>query len=36
MKIETALNGQQAILKIEQKSYDFVFLDLHMPVLYGY
>ncbi len=43
MQIETAMNGQLAIDKIrpnrmglEAKTYDFIFMDLLMPVLDGF
>ncbi len=45
--IETAMNGEEAIDRImdvpcskamdgSQKKFDFIFLDLHMPVLDGF
>ena len=46
MEVHTALNGQLALKKILEKkknneignkhTYDFIFLDLQMPVLDGY
>ena len=34
-EITTALNGQEAIEQLEQKSFDLVLMDIHMPVMDG-
>ncbi len=31
-----AENGQEAIQKVQQRSYDMIFMDLHMPIIDGY
>jgi len=36
LNLDTALNGQEALIKIEKKQYDVVLMDLLMPVLDGY
>ena len=35
-KIDTALNGEQAIAYMENKCPDLIFLDLNMPVMDGF
>lgn len=35
LTVETALSGEEALKKIESKSYDAIFLDLAMPGLDG-
>lgn len=36
MYIETAMDGRQAVEKVEQGSFDIIFLDIMMPVMDGY
>jgi PAS domain S-box-containing protein len=31
-----AYNGQEAVQKVQEKHYDLIFMDLHMPILDGY
>jgi len=35
-RADSAINGREALKKISQNSYDFVFMDCQMPVLDGY
>lgn len=35
-KIDRAINGQDALDKVEQKNYNFILMDLKMPVLDGF
>ena len=35
-QIETAMNGQDALSKLADQRYDFVFTDCHMPVMDGF
>ncbi|MDO7907973.1 PAS domain S-box protein [Paenibacillus sp. JX-17] len=34
--VETVINGREAIQAVQQRSYDIVFMDVHMPVLDGF
>ncbi len=34
-QVDTALNGEEALVKIEQKNYNLVLLDLKMPGISG-
>ncbi len=34
--VEVVENGQEAIDRVEEKDYDLIFMDLHMPVMDGY
>ena len=34
--IDESYDGNSALLKFKEKNYDFVFMDLHMPVKDGY
>ncbi len=34
--VDTALNGKQALLKLQEKPYDLVFMDIMMPEMNGY
>jgi CheY-like chemotaxis protein/integral membrane sensor domain MASE1/HPt (histidine-containing phosphotransfer) domain-containing protein len=34
--VETAANGQEAVLKVKQKRYDVIFMDCQMPGMDGY
>lgn len=38
IQVDTALNGQEALLIVEEsrRRYDFIFLDIQMPVMDGY
>lgn len=36
MKIDTAVNGVEAVEKTLNNKYDLIFMDLHMPVMDGY
>ena len=33
--LDIAINGQEALNKCQEKLYDVIFLDLHMPLLDG-
>jgi CheY-like chemotaxis protein len=35
-QIQTANNGREALVKIEQAHYDLIFMDMQMPVMDGY
>lgn len=35
-RVEVAQNGQEAIEKLQEKTYDIIFMDVHMPVINGY
>lgn len=35
-KTDTAIGGQEAICQLDQKEYDLVLLDLHMPYVSGH
>ncbi len=34
--IDVANNGQEAVTKADEKKYDLIFMDVHMPVMDGY
>ncbi|MDX2470908.1 MAG: response regulator [SAR324 cluster bacterium] len=34
--VDTSLNGKQALLKLEQKNFDLIFMDIMMPEMNGY
>jgi diguanylate cyclase (GGDEF)-like protein/PAS domain S-box-containing protein len=36
MEADTAIGGQEAIVRLDQKEYDLVLLDLHMPYVNGH
>lgn len=36
ISIDVANNGQEAVIKADEKKYDLIFMDVHMPVMDGY
>jgi len=36
LEVDTAINGEVAVKKVKENSYDMIFMDLHMPVMDGF